>query len=62
MVAFRGAGVFDYDIGKKLRHDLLSFNLRKAVPAVGIFGVDEVEYPYGIAVFLKVEAHIRVKL
>ncbi len=62
VVAFRGAGVFDDDIGKELRHDLLSFNLRKAVPTVGIFGVDEVEHPHGIAIFLKVEAHIRVKL
>ena len=62
VVAFRGAGVFDDDIGKELRHDLLSFNLRKAVPTVGIFGVDEVEHSHGIAVFLKVEAHIRVKL
>ena len=62
MVAFRGAGVFDDDIGKELRHDLLPFDFCKAVPTVGIFRVDEVEHPHGIAIFLKVEAHIRVKL
>ena len=61
MVAFRGAGVFDDDVGKELRHDLLPLDLREAVPAVGILRVDQVEYPHGVAVFFKIEAQVCVK-
>ena len=62
MITFRGAGVFDDDIGKKLCHDLLPLDFRKAVPAVGIFRVDQVEYPHGVAVFFKIEAQVCVEL
>ena len=61
-VTFRGACVPDDDVAEELRHDLLPFNLRQAVPAVGILRVDQVEHLYGVAVVFKIEAQVCVEL
>ena len=62
MVSFGRAGVLNNDIAEKLCHNLLSFDFCKTVPAVGIFRVNQVEYPYRITVFLQVQAQIRIQL
>ena len=61
-VTLWGACVPDDDVAEELCHDLLPFDFRKAVPAVGILRVDQVKYPHSVAVLLKVEAQVCVEL
>ena len=59
MIAFDRSGIFDDDIAEELRHDFritiilrgITADFCEEVPAIGIFGMNQVENPHGIAIF-----------
>ena len=61
MIAFSGAGVFDDDIGSQLSHDLLSFDFLQTVPAVGVFGIYQVEHTDNVSVILQIPGHVLIE-